>query len=324
MTAARGGADPHPGPGVGQSRRRRRSRPRPEHAVARVGVGLLLVVGWSAVGHASGSGWVVALGGFVAATLLLASLGPLAALLTARISPTGAPADAEAGASFSVTLACSRRVRLQALAPPGPVVFSGAAGIAALAVVPARRGVLEEVEVRVGSAAPFGLVWWSRRMVLSLPQPVHVSPRLGRPAATLVPAAGDESPDRHDASSVAAGQSMGGELRAVREYRHGDGPRRVHWPATAHATTLMVRETDDGAGTPVVVRADLPADPAAAEERAEQVLGTVVVLLRAGARVELETTEAGGRRILAAVADRRAAGRRLARAVSQPPLGAGR
>jgi uncharacterized protein (DUF58 family) len=169
--------------------------------------------------------------------------------------------------------------------------------------------------VRVASATPFGLVWWSKDVELALPTPVYVAPRLGAPLA------GVEVPDQQRSGGLARERSVGGELRAVREYRHGDSPRRVHWPATAHGTTLMVRENEEALGSSVLVRADLPEEPAAAEARAERVLGTLAALLDAGVTVRLESTEAGGRRVEAVVPDRRHAGRRLAAACPTAVLG---
>lgn len=293
---------------------RLRRIPHPEQAVGRVSVGLLLVLGWSAVGHQSGSGWVVALGGVVAATLLLGFLGPLVALVRTSVRVVAAPGDAGAGDPVEIAVGCTRRVRVQGVSPAGGWAFAGAGGTATIEVVPDQRGVLREVALRVGSAAPFGLVWWSREVVAPLPRPLYVAPRLGEP----LPA-----PESDGEAGAAGGRAVAagaGELRTVREYRHGDSPRRVHWPATAHSSTLMVRETEGGAGAVRVVPADLPADPSRAEERAERLLGTVVALLAAGVRVRLETTEEGGRRVVGYVTDRRVAGRRLASACPWPPV----
>jgi hypothetical protein len=75
----------------------------------------------------------------------------------------------------------------------------------------------------------------------------------------------------------------------------------------------MVRDVERPAGQPVVV-VDLPADPDEAERIAERALGTVVALLADDGSVLLETQERTGP-VTASVGDRRAAGRRLARAV---------
>jgi uncharacterized protein (DUF58 family) len=293
-----------------RSTRRAPGIPRPHHALARTSVGILVVIGWSAIGHQSGSGWVVALGGLVAATFVLGMVVPLLAVSTTRLAVVEVPADAEARSPFRVELVSSRRARLRPVSLTGEPVCAGPDGTAGLVVVPARRAVLETMVVQVETAAPFGLLWWSRQVRLDLPRPVHVAPRKGAPLPEVLERA------RRASMGSTAVQSSSGDLRAVREYRHGDSPRRVHWPATAHGMTLMVRETDEGIVTTAVVSADLPEEPEAAEARAERVLGTVVELLQSGAGVRLETVESGAGRVSALVSDLRTAGRRLARAIA--------
>jgi hypothetical protein len=77
----------------------------------------------------------------------------------------------------------------------------------------------------------------------------------------------------------------------------------------------MVREMEGPTAEPVVVVVTLPPDEEAAESVAERAFGTLVALFDRGTAVFLTTTEVAGRRT-GAVADRRAAGRRLARAVT--------
>jgi hypothetical protein len=79
----------------------------------------------------------------------------------------------------------------------------------------------------------------------------------------------------------------------------------------------MVRELERPAAEPVTITVELPADPDAAERVAEGALGSVVGLLEGGTPVLLGTRESSGP-VLGPVADRRAAGRRLARAVAGP------
>jgi hypothetical protein len=79
----------------------------------------------------------------------------------------------------------------------------------------------------------------------------------------------------------------------------------------------MVRELEQPAGEPVTITVELPEDPETAERVAEGALGSVVALLEGGVPVLLGTRESSGP-VLGAVADRRSAGRRLARAVNGP------
>ena len=107
----------------------------------------------------------------------------------------------------------------------------------------------------------------------------------------------------------------------ARPYGPGDSRRLVHWRATAHAGSLMVKELERPSAEPTVVTVDLPQDPDAAERVAERALGIVVDLLQRGSTVLLATLEPSGR-VVALVANRRVAGRRLARAVA-PGAGSG-
>ena len=108
-----------------------------------------------------------------------------------------------------------------------------------------------------------------------------------------------------------------GEPRGVRPYRAGDTRRSVHWPATSHVGTVMVREKERPTDDPVVVEVVLPPEPAAAETESERVMGGVTHCLVRGETVVLGTHEAQGH-VVRAVRDRIDLGRRLARAVPMP------
>ncbi len=183
-----------------------------------------------------------------------------------------------------------------------------------LTLLPRRRGVVSSIVVDVATAAPFGLLWWTRRVRLELASEVHVGPKLGPPV--VLPRQQD---DRPGDSWERAPRDIG-EPRGVRPYRPGDSRRWVHWPATAHSGELMVREMEGPTAEPVVVVVSLPPDDDAAEIVAERALGTLVALFDRGTSVLLTTTERSGLRT-GAVADRRTAGRRLARAVARRPNG---
>lgn len=105
-----------------------------------------------------------------------------------------------------------------------------------------------------------------------------------------------------------------GEPRGVRPYTAGDPRRAVHWPATAHAGTLMVRESERQVDDPVLVDLVLSDDPVAAEEETERMMAAVGDCLARRQPVVLITHEEGGR-VIRSVADTVDLGRRLARAV---------
>jgi uncharacterized protein (DUF58 family) len=112
------------------------------------------------------------------------------------------------------------------------------------------------------------------------------------------------------------------EIRGTRQYRSGDSRRHMHWPATAHAGELMVRELEGPTAEPVTVSVTLPPDADDAERVAERAFGTILRLFDRGVPVLLATTERSGP-VTGAVVDRRDAGRRLARAVPGSDTGAG-
>jgi uncharacterized protein (DUF58 family) len=316
-------------------RRRPRSRSfvRPLRPFVPVSSCLLVVLGWGVVAHNSGAGWVQALGDVVAGTLLLGTLGPAFVLARTRLHVTTVPTDATAGLPCPIGVSCSSRVRLTPVHPSGPACFVGPADDPAGAghgdghgapghlrgdeftLLPRRRAVVSSIAVDVATAAPFGLMWWTRRRRLELPAELHIGPKIGPPV--VLPRREDE----HSGDSAHRSPRDIGEPRGVRPYRPGDSRRWVHWPATAHSGELMVREMEGPTAEPVVVVVTLPSDEEAAESVAERAFGTLVALFDRGTAVILTTTEVAGRRT-GAVADRRSAGRRLARAVT-PGAGAG-
>ncbi len=129
-------------------------------------------------------------------------------------------------------------------------------------LLPAHRGVHGTVALEIASAAPFGLLWWRRTVTVALPRRLHVRPRLGGP--------GPFPPDGTTPGGTAPNAPRaGGRTRGVRPYRPGDQRRWVHWPATAHAGELMVRDMEGPTTGPVSVEVRLPADPEAAERAAD-------------------------------------------------------
>jgi uncharacterized protein (DUF58 family) len=276
--------------------------------------GVLILGLWWLVAHNGGSGWVQVLGDIVFGALCIGVLGPSVVLARAKVRAVSAPTDGTAGLPVEVSLECSTRLRVQPLDPPGDATFAGQRrnrGATRVVLHPERRGVVDAVTLEVSSAAPFGLQWWRRRVRVALPSPLFVAPRSGRPDALSLrrsAEAGDAADRPH---------RRAGSPRGARPYRPGDNRRLVHWPATAHAGELMVRELERPSARPLTVTVLLPVDADEAERVAERALGTVTFLLERGAEVVLVTTEATGS-VEASVLDRREAGRRLARAVAPP------
>ncbi len=271
----------------------------------------MLLAAFGAVAHASGSGWVQAVGSITGGLAAVGLAGPGIAASRLRLTCVAAPRDATRGEAFTVEVVSTRPLRCTPDSPRGRPVVVPPGAPTALALVPPHRGTVTSVRVRLATAAPLGLLWWSVERRLELPVSVAVSPGLGEGHVPGLQGLGDETGHGRPLPAPT------GELRGVRNYRHGDSRRRVHWRATAHTSSLMVRESEIMPDMPVKVVAELADDPDRSDEQASDVLTTVARHLAQGRRVLLETVEQG-QRVSALVGDRRSAGRRLARAGRNP------
>jgi uncharacterized protein (DUF58 family) len=293
-------------------RRRSQVLPRPRRSLGPVAASVLTLAAWGAVAHNSGDGWVQALGALLAAFLLIGLAAPALAVRRVGCSVTSNPPDAIAGYPVVVEVKVSAGAQVRPLLPPGPSAIVPGSGT--LTLVPARRGVYEACRVEIATAAPFGLLWWTKVATIPLARPLLVAPRPGLPDRSVLSMARSQGED-----GLRVGSRVG-EPRSVRPYQVGDLRHWVHWPATAHSRTLMVREMEGPVAQPLTVRALLPEDPDAADRQAGQALATVAGLLAAGRSVRLETLERSGPRH-EEVATARDAGRRLARALPFDGLG---
>lgn len=317
-----------------------KGRLRPVNAVGPIAGSAFAVLAWAAIAHNSGSGWVQALGIMLGSVLLVGIFAPALVVARTGVAVHAAPADGVAGEPLDLEMVATTRVRLRPVAPGGKAGFAGPctrhpadSGTpsgqkrqpaevliegtpqvpATLQVVPPRRGMLYKIEVDIASAAPFGLLWWSRRATLELPAEVCVAPK---PADPLwLPPENDDS----RGESQSRRPSTFGETRGARPYQHGDSKRAVNWRASAHTGHLMVREMEVPTADPITVRVVLPADPDDADRLAERAFATVLALIGRQQMVMLATHEPAGDRV-ALVTGARDAGRRLARAV---PYGSG-
>jgi len=327
MTARAGRETPTGGP------LRRRRFVRPVHFLVPLASCAGVLLAWGLVAHNSGAGWVQAVGDILAGILAVGLFAPAVVAARSRVAIRESPADGTAGLPVELAATSNSRLRVRPLDPPGPEAFvgpyrtpgartlrgtgdghrsgTGYGTAQPLTLIPECRGLHDHVLLEVATAAPFGLLWWRKTVVVELPRVLHIGPRLGRPLP-LPGGREDTAGGRVLHSSVQIG-----EPRGVRPYRPGDHRRWVHWPATAHSGELMVREMEGPAAEPVTLEIRLPADRDAAERMAERAMATVVALVDRGASVLLVTTENGGPK-KGAVGDRRAAGRRLARAVAEP------
>lgn len=291
---------------------RLRRRVHPMAWVGPVAGSIITLAAWAAVAHSSGSGWVQAVGALLGAFLLVGLVAPVWPARRARVVCTASPRDGRAGSALECTFEADRPVRLRPIFPAGPVQQAGGGQRGTrslvLTITPGRRGVLDAVVIEVASSAPFGLLWWAREVELPLPHLIHVAPRLGQEPVSLTSA--DDAPG--DAAPRVP--SVIGEPRGVRPYAPGDPRRAVHWPATSHTGSLMVRESERPTDDPVYVEVVLSPDPAAAETEAERIMAGVATCLIRRQPVVLATREDTGR-VVRPVTDLVDLGRRLARAV---------
>ncbi len=105
-------------------------------------------------------------------------------------------------------------------------------------VVPARRGVVLLVGMRVSSSFPFGLVRksvWFRQHQRIVVRPARIG--LSEGVLACVRSAADVG------TQVSTRVGMGDDFFGVREYVPGDAPRTIAWRASARVGDLLVRQT---------------------------------------------------------------------------------
>ncbi|HVE46440.1 MAG TPA: DUF58 domain-containing protein [Acidimicrobiales bacterium] len=282
----------------------------------------LILVGLAAafygIARSTGSGWVVVLMCGVAGTLVVALVAPAAALARAAVT-VESPRDATVGRPLAVVLSVpsgGSGLKVRLVEPQGEWVAADPPTSGEVLVTPEQRGVFDSVIAEVRSAGPLGLIWWRRRVRAHLGMPLEVGPRPMEMSVSEVARAGGSGPD------AAFRGRPGHELvRSVREYVAGDPLRLVHWPASARAGGLIVKELEDPELPRLAIVVDLRGSGAAAEAAASRAAGLAGAALRDGVPVTLLTMERGGP-VVGPVTSPVEAGRRLARAVAgEPPQG---
>ncbi|HET9169636.1 MAG TPA: DUF58 domain-containing protein [Actinospica sp.] len=157
------------------------------------------------------------------------------------------------------------------------------------------RGRFEIGPLTLRSADPLGLFELSRSF--SAQHTLTVVPKVQALTAGTFGALWSGRGEGHAAYAAAAGE----EDIGVREYRHGDDLRRIHWRATAHHGELMVRREERTWHSQCTVLLDSRAiahrgtGPAASYEFAvSAAASTAVHLLNQGYRVRLSTGVGAG------------------------------
>jgi uncharacterized protein (DUF58 family) len=279
---------------------------------------VLVVIGAAlyAVSRTTGSGWLVVLLAGLGATLAVGFVLPLVAMHGVDIE-LRTPTDGTVGSPLRAELVVTGTARDLRVSVPmlgaDLAVDAPAAGV--VEGVPKQRGVLRLVPVRLSAAGPLGL-WVTRNPRLAvLERPLEIGPRPLPVDLSVTPSVGDADEAEEGCRSDGNVPEL---VRGARSYVVGDPLRLVHWPATARAGNLMVRELESPGRAPLTIVVDLQGDEDEAEEAAGRAAGVALAALRAGVPVTMATAEADGP-VLEPVADAVSVGRRLARAVADPP-----
>ncbi len=264
----------------------------------------------------TGAGWLLVILCALAGVLLVGCVWPRIGLTRVRIAAS-APHDARVDEPFRLTLRVIHAglgVRILPISLAGQPTAAVGDTETSTKVVPDRRGVVDTVQVELASAAPFGLVWWRRRMTVGFDRAIEIAPRIGE---RLLPSPPGGALGEVTTTSAGSG---GDQVRGVRDYTPGDPLRHVHWPATARLGAVMVKEFEQPERPRLELVVDLRGPAVAAEQAAERAMGLLCDALEQGIDVTLSTAEAGGPR-RAVVTSRLDGGRRLARATTGPPPG---
>jgi len=269
------------------------------------------------IARTTGSGWLIVILTGIGSVVALAAVLPWFALRKVTVA-VEAPREGTVGrtAELTIDLQAGRSAQPLKLLPlgfdgPWTGVITPARG--QLPLVPMKRGVFTSVLLDVRSAAPIGLVWWKRRILVELARPFEVGPR---PAAVELEAPRGADESGTDDGRVAS--ATADAVKTIREYVAGDPIKLVHWAATARAGELMVKELESPVAPVLCIGLDLRGGAeAAVEEAAARAAGLALAALRAGVPVTLLTSETAGPRS-GPVAAPSEVNRRLARAVPGP------
>ena len=118
-----------------------------------------------------------------------------------------------------------------------PMIPPRAAVSVDVTVLATRRGRLVFDDLRVGTRYPMAL--FSRRSQWTRKQEVIVYPAPGRLRRPVWQAGAARDVNRERSSTAVGGAE---EFVGLRDYRHGDNPRWIHWRRSARTGELVVRE----------------------------------------------------------------------------------
>jgi uncharacterized protein (DUF58 family) len=149
-----------------------------------------------------------------------------------RLLPSPTPGPAGDGETFATVVAGRDRERAQYL------------------LLLRRRGLYRFRRTRLATVFPFG--FWRTQSEKSLPGRVVVYPRLGE----IDPALFAEVEQALARLRRVRPSREELEFRGLREYRHGDHPKWIHWRSSARHAQLMVKEFEQPQAKRVVILLD--------------------------------------------------------------------
>lgn len=124
----------------------------------------------------------------------------------------------------------------------------GQSTLLSLAVPHLERGIYKMSHVTVCSSFPFGLVWWTRKIVPSKAtghsDTIVVYPRVWSMRGNFLLHIKGMPSTMGMAFSETLALTQSTSVRGLREFRVGDSLRHIHWPSTARQSKLLVREFD--------------------------------------------------------------------------------
>lgn len=176
---------------------------------------------------------------------------------------------------------------------------------------PLRRGVFASMAFEVACSAPLGIVSWHALRTYRLESPHEVGPR-------PLPAQPGALEALADASTSPRSNRSLEQVRGLRDYRHRDPVRHVHWPASARRDRLMVKEFEGPACESLNLVVDLGDGGEPGERIAQRAAGLAELAVREGIAVRLVTHERDGATD-GRVASSREIAQRLARCVPGIP-----
>jgi uncharacterized protein (DUF58 family) len=260
-------------------------------------------------------------GAALVALVVIGALWPVAHVVSTRVAVLGSPSDVTVGDAVDLVLdvrgwAGPVEARLRESAPTShhPWQWIDVADCVTLRSLAPRRGVVDEVEIDVRTVAPLGVARARRTFRCRLPATMWIAPsptdeQLEQASATA----------HHGDGPTVAGSLVGDVVRSVRPYQPGDPPNLVHWPSTARAGDLMVRELEPPAERGLAIVVHLGEEQARADALASRAAGIVWAVHAAGGRIVLCTHEGAAGPRAVAVPTTTDAGRQLAAATPGAP-----